>query len=191
MSEAPGNVELIGLFRRAIAGDQKAFEMLFVQLDSYIRTRIRWFKNHRGDLRTDDSFADDAHQDCWVRICDFCSRAAEPPTSPRAWLEALVMNACRDLARKSERQGESVPVEGLTGKDLDQIARQPENNWLRIHVRELLARLLTPEERQAVELCLDGWKCEETAKEMGLPPDQVRYRIETAFAKLRMGLKSE
>ncbi len=144
-----------------------------------------------GMLGGDEAKARDAVQETWVRVIrhagTFRGRSAV-----KTWLYRILINRCREVARKERRRGEWVG-EVDAGADDGGGDGEP-----RAVSRDLLARVrgalgeMSAERREVVLLCHHrGMTHREAAAALGLPVGTVKTRLYAAMDELRAMLGLE
>jgi RNA polymerase sigma factor (sigma-70 family) len=175
----------------AIAGDERAFAKVIRTYRRAILAKIRRFL-YLYDLYARDLIVDDIYQAVLLRVWRYWRAAKpDPPRSPRAWLMRVTLTVCSDELRKETRGPKVVSLDD--NKDI----RDPgEDSFLTTapdplseSVREAMRRLLSEQEFRATSMCyLEGLSYEDAARREGCTPRQLRYRVQTALAKLRADL---
>ncbi|MCL4221522.1 MAG: sigma-70 family RNA polymerase sigma factor [Phycisphaerales bacterium] len=132
----------------------------------------------RGLLGGSHALAEEAVQDAWVRVIA-SSAMFEARCEVRTWLYRIVINRCRDLARKSRREmphGQpraSVPL--------------PESEEFDMRVREAV-RNLPIDQREALMLSMHGLSDSLCAEVLDIPAGTLKSRIRAARTTLRRTL---
>jgi len=184
--QLPADTE--GLIRKAIAGDERAFAKVIRTYGQAILAKIRQFLYlHHVSAR--DLIVDDIVQAVLLRVWRYWRAAKpDPPRNPRAWFMRVTLTVGADELRKETRGPKVVSLDD--NKD----TRDPgEDSFLTTapdplseSVREAMRRLLSEREFRATSMCyLEGFTYEEAAEREGCTPRQIRYRVQTALAKLR------
>lgn len=164
---------------RAQQGDQRAFETLMISIHP------RLFRVAHGILR-DPALAEDAVQQALLDAWRFLRRLRDPARF-EAWSFRIVVNACRDEARRRPDwvSAESVlmvrPAKGdAFGQvlDRDQLAR----GFARLSVEHRAVIVM----RRLLELSV-----EDTAEALGVPPGTVASRLNRALSALRAALEAD
>lgn len=158
------------LIRRAVAGDESAFETLLRRHERAVLGLCRRMLGNNGE-------AEEAAQDVFFKFYRSLSRfdtdrAVEP------WLFRITWNACRDRLR-----GRRPSVE-LMASDAT-IAPQAVPALLLAELRQAIERL--PDRERAALLLreVDGLETAEVAERLGSTPVTVRTHISRARARLR------
>ena len=165
------------LVRQAQAGDHAAF-------DTLIRTAYdRLFAIAYRILR-DREAAEDATQDAIVR-CWRDIRGLRDPDRFEAWLHRLLVNACRDLARRSRRRPQEV-----YGSSIEPPAKGDEFGRLADHDELERAFMRLPSE-QRIALVLThyvGYSAPELAVILDVPAGTVYSRLHYGARAMREAL---
>ena len=158
--------ELVRLFQSS--GDTQCFGELFA------RHRRRIYYSCRGFF-CDGAAAEDAVQDTFVHA--FQNIHSFHGGNFGGWLMRIAKNVCIDAWRKRRPEGELGEAEfaGMT----KEVALE---RMFELHaaVEKLRAEMaaLTPEQRQCLELKIDGYSYEETAVRTGLPVEAVKSHLQ-------------
>ncbi|MEX1334240.1 MAG: sigma-70 family RNA polymerase sigma factor [Candidatus Limnocylindrales bacterium] len=168
------------LVARAQRGDESAFEMLATA------SHARLYRVARGVLRDDDG-ADDAVQRTLVQMWRKLPQLRDPDRF-EGWSYRLVVNACRDEARRSHP---AVPVAPLDAsrtpvaqdelhrvEDLDEL----EHGFARLSVEHRAVIVL----RYLLDLSTD-----QVAEALDVPPGTVASRLHRAMSELRAALEAD
>jgi len=158
--------ELVRLFQSS--GDPQWFGELFV------RYRRRVYCSCRGFF-CDGAAAEDAAQDTFVRA--FQNIHSFLGGSFGGWLMRIAKNVCIDHWRKQR------PLAGLNEAELANLTQEetPEQSLHRhVAVEKLRAEMATlrPEQRQCLELIIEGYSYDETAARTGLSVNAVKSHIQ-------------
>ena len=154
--------------RAAQAGDNECFAELFA------RYRMKVFYACRGFF-SDSQAAEDATQETFLRAYRNIRGFHQGYFS--AWLMCIAKNVCIDEWRRSRRE---------TGIDEIDLAELPSPNRLDSSCEARLMaervwqemRLLPSEQRQCLELKIEGFSYEETAERTGLTISAVKSHIQ-------------
>jgi len=189
LSLAPSNVppessggpaaETAAWVERARKGDQEAFACLVERHERMVlRTGLRLLG--RLDL------AQDAAQEAFLRLHRHLPRFdASRELGP--WLYRIVVNVCRDLARRQPRLLGLEEAREVRSQDSDEAALQEAvaRNEQRRVVQAAL-RALSPREREAIVLRdLEGLSTSEVARVLGSSEGTVRSQISTGRLKIK------
>jgi RNA polymerase sigma-70 factor (ECF subfamily) len=165
------------LIRQAQAGDHAAFETLIGAAYD------RLFAIAHRILR-DREAAEDATQDAIIR-CWRDLRGLREPDRFEAWLHRLLVNACRDLARRSRRRPQEV-----LGQALDAPTGGDEYGRLADHDELERAFMRLPAD-QRIALVLThyvGYTAPELATILGVPSGTVYSRLHYGARAMREAL---
>ena len=165
------------LVRQAQAGDHAAFETLITAAYD------RLFAIAHRILR-DREAAEDATQDAIVR-CWRDLRGLRDPDRFEAWLHRLLVNACRDLARRTRRRPQEV-----FGPDIDRPSSGDEYDRLANHDELERAFMRLPAD-QRIALVLThyvGYSAAELALILGVPAGTVYSRLHYGARAMRDAL---
>jgi len=154
--------------RAAQAGDNECFAELFA------RYRMKVFYACRG-LFSDSQAAEDATQETFLRAYRNIRGFHQGYFS--AWLMCIAKNVCIDEWRRSRRE---------TSFDDTDLAAYPSPNRLDLSCEARLMaervwqemRMLPSEQRQCLELKIEGFSYEETAERTGLTIGAVKSHIQ-------------
>lgn len=167
-------VRLIALAR---AGDRQAFDRLMIEHQQRVAALAWRILGNRED-------ALDAAQEAFLRVYRHIHKYDESRNF-NAWLYSIVVNVCRDLAKKRA---------GTRALSIDEIndpagPHDTESNAIRAQQQDLVMKALatlTDRERRAIVLRdLEGFETEEVAEILGSSPSTVRSQISTARSKIR------
>jgi RNA polymerase sigma-70 factor, ECF subfamily len=170
------------LVRRAADGDADAFELLVEpQIDRSFRTARAMLGN--------DADARDATQDAYVAAWRELPTLRDP-SSFDAWLQRIVVNACRSVLRRRGRVRE-VSLEATPGAPEPSRAAEADA----VGDAESLARAydrLDPDKRAILVLhYLEHEPVDAIAAAIGLRPGTVKWRLSEARAALGRALVAE
>ena len=165
------------LVRLAQGGDHGAFETL-------IRAGYDRLSTTANRILHDHGAAEDAVQDAIVR-CWRDLRGLRDPERFEAWLYRLLVNACRDQARRAKRR----PLE-VYGQPPDWPARTDE--YASLAERDALERaFVTLPTDQRIALVLThylGYSAPEVATILGIPTGTVYSRVHHGARAMRAAL---
>jgi RNA polymerase sigma-70 factor (ECF subfamily) len=166
-----------GIVERAQQGDADAFEELIrAAYDRLVASAYRILRDHAA--------AEDAVQDTIVR-CWRDIRGLRDPDRFEAWLYRLLVNACRDLARRSRRSlryGDPIPADfAAQGDDYAMLAE---------HEALQRAFLELGVDHRAVLVLAHyvGYSAPEIAAIVGVPTGTVYSRLHYATRAMRAAL---
>jgi RNA polymerase sigma-70 factor (ECF subfamily) len=168
------------LVQRARSGDHAAFERLAgMSVDRLYAIAYRVLR--------DPTAAEDAVQDCLFRAWRDL-RALRDPGRWDAWLYRLLLNACRDEQRRSQRRVLTVDIPSIDQATDDDTAEAFE-------VRDQLERgfrRLSIEHRMALALHFyAGLRPGEVATALGIPPGTATSRLHYGSKALRAALEAD
>lgn len=164
----------LALFERFVKGDRTALGQLAERHESALLGLAR------GLLGGSHTLAEEAVQDAWVRVIA-SSATFEARSEIRTWLYRIVINRCRDLARKARR-----PQPNGQGPT----AAAPEHEEFDMRVREAV-RNLPVDQREALMLSMHGLSDQLCAEILNIPPGTLKSRIRAARTTLRRTLSAE
>jgi RNA polymerase sigma-70 factor (ECF subfamily) len=153
----------------------------------------RWFRAEHPRVwklclgfLADGAEADDVAQDAMLRLLD--TLGSYDPTRPYgAWRDAVVLNSCRDRARRTAARVRA--EERAAGERLPAVLPDPEHLAAGAELREALTAALgalSPREREAFVLCeLEGTPTAEAARVLGVGESSVRSLLALARRRLR------
>lgn len=176
------------LYRRVLAKDQEALEMLY---DKY--ERLIYSFAYR--MVQDSQRAEDVVQDVFSRL--WREHAAFDATKGKfsSWLLTMTRNRCLDILRKVTKQQEVGLLEKDTQQATDAIGDLPEQaaEWKEKseRVREALS-YLKEDQRKIVELFyFQGYSQDRISRDLDIPLGTVKGRIRLALQHLRKRLEPE
>jgi RNA polymerase sigma-70 factor (ECF subfamily) len=162
---------------RAKAGDHDAFSALAAGSIGRLLATARL-------VLRDEALAEDAVQDALVKAWREI-RALRDPGAFDAWLHRLLVNACRDNARRTRRrvfEGPALPIERV----------EPRDDLARLADRDELERAfleLSVEHRAVLVLThYLGLPAPEVARVLGIPPGTVASRLHYGARAMRTAL---
>lgn len=170
------------LLAQAQAGDRAAFDQI-VLLYQRKAISLAWrLLGNRED-------AHDAAQETFLRVYKHFD-TFDPKLDFTAWLSRIVVNVCRDLARKRKINFVSLETEFESG-GIDEPA-SPNNTEDGAAYAEtqamILAALATLSEKERAALVLrdlEGFSTEEVARILGSSPTTVRSQISMARTRIK------
>jgi len=180
------------LAQRVAGGDRSAFEQL---MRRYNRRLYRLARASLGD----EAEAKDALQDAYLSAYRSIGRFRGEATLS-TWLSRLVLNACGERRRRSQRRENIVPILS-TERAMDSAARvpdggeQPEQLVARTQIRRVLERKVgeLPEIFRVVFMLrsVEELSVDEIADILAISPETVRSRHFRAKGMLRESLAKE
>jgi len=171
------------LIERAVAGDPAAFESIMNRYQQKVVSTAWRMLGNREDAR-------DATQEAFLRAYKYLG-SFKPDQDFSGWLYRIVINVCRDLARKRghlftslESERELGTVENLRSpEDVEAAAIQSQQQALIARALDTLSK----KERAAIVLRdLEGLETEEVARILGSSQATVRAQISSARAKIKL-----
>ncbi|HTI29998.1 MAG TPA: RNA polymerase sigma factor [Methylomirabilota bacterium] len=165
------------LVQQAQSGDHAAFETIITAAyDRLFGIAYRILRDREA--------AEDATQDAIVR-CWRDLRGLREPDRFEAWLHRLLVNACRDLARRTRRRPEEVydyPTEPVAaGDDFARLADHDE-------LERAFSRLPTDQRIALVMTHYVGYSAAELATILGIPAGTVSSRLHYGARAMREAL---
>ena len=131
----------------------------------------------------DDSLAEDALQDSWIKIMQAVNHACFNGPKACSWVSAIVANAARDVRRRRLRH-EEVPLSEVEDPGRNPEALAQEKQLLAL-LREIVS-LLQATYRQVVELRLyQGLSTGQTAQRLHVSSAQVTTRLNRAVQMIQ------
>ena len=180
-----GAPSLTSLIERAKAGETAAFEQLIDHYQRKVLSNAWRMLGNREDAR-------DAAQEVFLRVHKYL-KSFRTDQDFGAWLYRIIVNVCRDHARKhgSRHQFASFESERDAGA-FEELASNDdvESNAIRSQQRalvaEALATLSTKERAALVLRDLEGLTTKEVAQVLGSTQTTVRTQISSARAKIKL-----
>src|SRR5262245_4046479 len=180
---SPESGPMTRLIARAQAGDALAFDQLLIQHQHRVIALAWRLLGNRDDAR-------DAAQESFLRVFKHLNKF-DPAQDFSGWLYRIVVNVCRDLARR-RRHGSQLSLEAeFEAGHLKEPAGPQDTEAAAMQAQEqaIIARALatlTGKERAAIVLRdLEGLPTEEVARILGSSPTTVRSQISSARVKIR------
>jgi RNA polymerase sigma-70 factor, ECF subfamily len=176
--------ELVGLLRAVAAGDQAAFERL------YVATRAKLYGVVLRILRRAD-LADEVMQEAYLKIWNSAGQFDPVVASPITWMVAIARNRAIDLARKRRDVSVEEAPEALEfAADIaDPLAGRERSEEL-ARLLDCLGRL-DPEQRQLVLLAYyNGLSRAELAARLGRPVNTIKTWLRRSILAVRECLGS-
>jgi len=180
-----GAPSLTSLIERAKAGETAAFEQLIDHYQRKVLSTAWRMLGNREDAR-------DTAQEVFLRVHKYL-KSFRTDQDFGAWLYRIIVNVCRDHARKhgSRHQFASFESERDAGA-FEELASNDdvESNAIRSQQRalvaEALATLSTKERAALVLRDLEGLTTKEVAQVLGSTQTTVRTQISSARAKIKL-----
>jgi RNA polymerase sigma-70 factor (ECF subfamily) len=174
-----GGRDRLDLVRRAQRGDHDAFDEL---VDRHAPKLYRLAVAVIGP-----ALAPDATQDALVRAWRELPGLREPAAF-EAWLDRILVNRCRDLARADRRRVRLITVDELDGahpSSADPAARVDRS----IDLDRALARLSVDQRAVLALVYFAGLPIREAAGVLGIPDGTARSRLHAGLEALRKELR--
>ncbi len=171
------------LISRAKAGDAAAFDQIIISHQHRVIALAWRMLGNQDDAR-------DAAQESFLRVYKHLNKF-DPQQDFSGWLYRIVVNVCRDIARKHRRRNQtSLEAEFEAGNLREPISpHNTEDAVVFSQEQSLIARALatlTEKERAAIVLRdLEGLPTEEVARILGSRPTTVRSQISSARTKIK------
>jgi RNA polymerase sigma-70 factor, ECF subfamily len=179
------NLEDATLASAAARGDQQAFDLLVERYRGYIYAIA-----YRVTLHEDDAL--DVSQNVLLRLVQRIGDYRGTGTF-KGWLGAVAANEAVSFAR--ERARRNAPRIDYEPEAIEQVPTTGPDSRLLASVRERRAavdvamRRLSPQQRAVFALQFESdLKPAEVARQLGIPPGQVRSQMVRALAKIRSAL---
>ena len=175
---------LARLIERARAGDLTAFDQIITSHERRVISTAWRMLGNEDDAR-------DAAQEVFLRVYKHLNKF-DPAQEFSGWLYRIVINVCRDQARKRGWRGmmTSFEAEYETGNLELASTDDTEAAAMLSQEREIIARALaslSEKERAAIVLRdLEGLSTEEVARVLGSSQTTVRSQICSARAKIKL-----
>lgn len=148
----------------------------------------------KGLLGGSRALAEEAVQDAWVRVIASAG-SFEGRSEVRTWLYRIVINLCRDIARRNRRSGgpgsESSNGHAPAEPAESPLVATPDAQEFDMHVRQAV-RSLPVEQREALMLSIHaGLTDEQAADVLAIPLGTLKSRVRAARTNLRRLLAAE
>ena len=177
------NTQLESLIERACGGDAVAFDQLMIAHQQRVMATTWRMLSNTEDAR-------DAAQEVFLRVYKHLSKY-DARQDFSGWLYRIIINVCRDVARKrgtrhssfeAEQEAGTLPAL-LSNDNSEQAAMRAEEQAI---VMKALS-ILSEKERAAIVLRdLEGIPTEEVARILGSSATTVRSQISTARTKIKL-----
>ena len=177
---------LAALVTRAAQGDQTALAALYDETNAHVYgLALR--------ILRDQYAAEDVTIDVYAQVCRQGASYDANRGTPSAWLLTLTRSRAIDrLRQEAQRREREEPLEATTR--LPSLIAGPEEYSATTELRRLVQlalALLTPEQRQVIELAYySGLSHNEIAAKLGQPLGTVKTGIRTVMTLLREDLRS-
>jgi RNA polymerase sigma-70 factor (ECF subfamily) len=177
---------LVALVGRAAEGDQTALAALYDETSALVY-------GFALRILRDQYAAEDVTIDVYAQVYRQGSRYDADRGAPSAWLLTLTRSRAIDrLRQETQRRTREEPLEATT--HMPSLTAGPEECSATTELQHLVQRalaLLTPEQRQVIELTYySGLSHNEIAAKLGQPLGTVKTRIRTGMMLLREYLRS-
>ena len=175
---------LVRVIERALAGDLTAFDQIIMSHQRRVISTAWRLLGNEDDAR-------DAAQEVFLRVYKHL-KTFDLAQDFSGWLYRIVINVCRDQARKRGQRGmtTSFEAEYETGNLNPVSGDDTEANAMLAQERAIIARALaslSEKERAALVLRdLEGLPTEEVARILGSSQTTVRSQICSARAKIKL-----
>jgi len=183
-----GTIEIETLVQRTLAGDSRAFEGI---VRRYERRVLTLSSRLLGDIQA----AEDAAQETFLRAFKYLHRLdMGKPIEP--WLIQIVVNVCRDMARKRHQQRtlfSEAPLPEAWDKEPQDKSPDPQDGLVsaerRMAVRQAID-FLPEKERLALLLRdVEGLSTAEVAETLGSSETTVRSQICRGRVRLKEAME--
>lgn len=174
---------LLQLIESARNGEAAAFEEIMVRYQRRVVNTAWRMLGNREDAR-------DAAQEVFLRVFKYL-KSYRPAEDFNGWLYRIIVNACRDIARKRPPSGIDCDEYEGRGSRLERIAAHGgvEESAIESQQRGIIAEALSRlsrKEREALVLRdLEGLSTEEVARILGSSQTTVRSQISSARKKIK------
>ena len=184
LPDSPARGRESDIFERAKSGDVAAFEEIFDRYQRKVLLTAWRILGNREDAR-------DAAQEVFLRVYKYLGRFRSDQDFA-AWLYRIIVNVCRDHARKRGRRDQFTSYEAehrLGSFNSIASSEDVEASLLRSQQQAMIGEALdslSVKERAAIVLRdLEGLTTEEVARALGSSQTTVRSQISTARAKIK------
>ena len=175
---------LATLIERAKAGDHTAFDQIMICYQHKVVSTAWRMLGNQEDAR-------DAAQEAFLRVYRYL-KSFRQDEDFAAWLHRIVVNVCRDMAKKRSRNQSFASYEADNEAEEIQSLRSADDveaEAIKSQEKAIIARALetlSVKERQALVLRdLEGLATEEVAQILGSSQTTVRSQISSARAKIK------
>jgi len=174
---------LLQLIDSARNGEAAAFEEIMIRYQRRVINTAWRMLGNRED-------AQDAAQDVFLRVFKYL-KSFRFSEDFDGWLYRIIVNACRDIARKRPPTSAG-SCEEAGGPDLERLAADGDVEESAIHsqertiIAEALATLSRKEREALVLRDLEGFSTEEVARLLGSSQTTVRSQISSARKKIKL-----
>ena len=176
------NTQLESLIERARGGDAVAFDQLMIAHQQRVMATTWRMLGNTEDAR-------DAAQEVFLRVYKHLSKY-DARQDFSGWLYRIIINVCRDVARKRGTRHSSFEAEQEAGTLPALLSNDnSEQAAMRAEEQEIVMKalsILSEKERAAIVLRdLEGIPTEEVARILGSSATTVRSQISTARTKIK------
>lgn len=181
-SNDEGSERLVCWLAEIAGGDQRALGKLMHA------TRDRLHAEAKRLLKV-EACADEALQDCWLRVWRHASSFDPRLSRPMTWLLRVVQNRAVDMLRSRRHERErAVEFDQASAAAVADEQPGPEARWIarkRQAMLQVQLRGLVPEQRQALSLMLyRGLSHPEIARNCRVPESTVKSWVRRGVARL-------
>lgn len=175
------------LLERVSGGDAEAFTALYDETSPYLYSvLLRMLRNHEQ--------ADEALQDCYIRIWRRSTTYAPERGDAAAWLVGIARYRAIDLIRGRQQHAARLEANASDLREAVVPLRSPELDALVLTDLDRLSRCLNgmhESQRSALLLSFyEGYSNQELAEHLDLPLGTVKARIRRALVRLRQCLEA-
>lgn len=175
---------LLELIESARRGDAAAFDEIMIRYQRRVLNTAWRMLGNPEDAR-------DAAQDVFLRVFKYL-KSYRPAEDFEGWLYRIIVNVCRDIARKRtparaasyEEEAHDGEIAGMT------VAGGAEESVIQSQQRNIIAEALAAlsrKEREALVLRdLEGFSTKEVARLLGSSQTTVRSQISSARKKIKL-----
>jgi RNA polymerase sigma-70 factor (ECF subfamily) len=172
------------LIESARQGDAAAFEEIMIRYQRRVINTAWRMLGNREDAR-------DAAQDVFLRVFKYL-KSYRPAADFDGWLYRIIVNACRDIARKRPPTASAPGEAECAGSELNRIAATGDVEEAAIQaqqrgiITQALATLSRKEREALVLRDLEGLPTQEVARVLGSSQATVRSQISSARRKIKV-----
>ena len=166
-----------GLIQRAIDGDKRAFEMLYMQSYRYV-----FFVVHQ--FISDDETAYDVMQETFIKIYKSIDRL-RTPEAYFGWITEIAKNTARDFIRSTHYEEPLSEQEDYSSVSADNDIQ----NDVALDIAAVLKKLSSADAELLSLVYYDGMRISAIAKMQGVPATTVYSRFNKAKKNLKAQLK--
>ena len=166
------------VIEKAINGDEKAFEALFMGTYRYVYATARQYLKNEQDIY-------DAIQDTYLKVYKSLSRLRSA-ASFYPWLHRICENCAKDILATNRQDTVPLDAEVAEIADDDQIDRTNVST----DIAEILKQLPPEQAELLIRVYYDKLRVVEIARMQGLPVSTVHNRLNAAKKRLKELLKT-